>query len=277
MTVIPSTVPERTPAGYTTDPPFGPWADMGCGNPFFYHIFSDDFDNSVGATGLWTITKTTGTVVHNAGDGGQVTLTTAATLNDFDEMQLPAANFTLPQGALAGKKMGFLFRMISLSDVSASAFIFGMCNTTITPFAAINDGIYFAKASASSQITLKVASGGTTFTYNIPAAHYNLANATQIDFSWFVDRYGNILAAIGSQLVGFIPQSGTGASTPLGLYPGLPVLCPTEKLYSGNQPFTNASGYTLSAANLNPTIAIQAGAAAAKTLIADFIGVAKER
>lgn len=279
MTAIPSTVPERNPAGFTSDPPYGPWADMGCGNPFFYHLFSDDFDNSIGATGLWVVTKTTGTAVHAAGDGGTVTLTTAATTNDFVEMQLPAASFSLPQGALAGKKFGFLFRLVGLSDVAASAFIVGMCNTTATPFAAIADGIYFTKASGSSQISLKVAAASSTFTYNIPTSHYSLVNATQIDFAFTIDRYGNILISIGSQLVGWIPQSGTGASVGTQLYPALPVVCPTDKLFSGNPNSSGytASGYTLSTANLNPTIAIQAGANAAKALTADFIAAAKER
>lgn len=279
MAVIPSQVPQRIPAGAITDPPYGPWADIGTPNPFFYHLFSDDFDNALGSTGLWTVTSSgTGSVVHTPGDGGQALFTTGATGTNFESIQLPAASFTLPQGALAGKKMGYLFRMIGMSDVVNSAFINGLCQTTTTPFAAITDGIYFAKASASSQITLNIAAASSTFTYNIPQSHYTLANNTQIDFSWTIDRYGNVLASIGSTLVGWIPQSGTGASVGTNVYPKLPVLCPTEKIYSGNQPTTVATGvFTLTTANLNATVALQTGAAAAKTMTVDFIGVAKER
>ena len=52
--------PVRTPAGSTTDAPFGPLADCGMGNPFFYHQFFDDFDAylTTGAAGIWTQTKT---------------------------------------------------------------------------------------------------------------------------------------------------------------------------------------------------------------------------
>jgi hypothetical protein len=278
MSVIPSQVPQRLPAGMTTDPPYGPWADIGNGNPFFYHQFADDFDNSLGPTGEWTITLDGGTAVHTAGDGGLVTLTTSGSISTFVSMQLPAADFTLPQGALAGKKMGFLFRLTGLSNLNLSSFVIGMCDTTATVFTAITDGIYFHKGSGSTQISLLVASGGTTVTFNLPTADYPAANNTQIDMAWVIDRYGNILVSIGSQLVGWIPQSGTGGSIAApGFYPSLPVLCPTSKFYSGNQPTTVASGYTLTTAVLNPTIGIQAGGASAMSLTADFIGVSKER
>jgi len=279
MSVIPNQVPERRPSGLTSDPPYGPWAAIGVTNPFFYHLFEDDFDNSLGTTGEWTITKTTGTAVQTPGDGGLALLTTAATNADFVSMQLPAANFTAPQGTLAGKKAGFLARMTGLSDVVASAFILGMVDTTTTPFAAITDGIWFSKASASAQININVAKSSTTFTYAIPTADYVLANATQIDFAWVIDRYGNLLISIGAQLVGWVPQSGYGANTSAPeFYSTLPVLCPISKLYSGNQATYAATvGYVLPTANLNPTIAVQAGAAVAKTMTVDFIAVAKER
>lgn len=267
--------PERLPAGSTSDPPYGPWADIGSGNPFFYHVFSDDFDNSLGASGLWVVSENgSGTAAHVAGDGGLVILTTAATSTDYVSIQLPEPDFTLPQGTLAGKKLGFLCRF-QISDITNSAFAVGLCDQTATVFTAITDGIWFSKASGSTQIVLNISHSSTNLATNVPTADYSLAAATNIDVAFTIDRFGNVSYSIapavsgGPLLVGWVPQSGTSAGTP--------VRCPVGRLYSGNQPGTVSSGFTLSSANLTPTIGVQAGAAAAKTLTADFIGVAKER
>jgi hypothetical protein len=280
VTAIASQVPQRLPAGATSDPPSGPWADNGNGNPFFYHQFADDFDNALGtanAGSLYVISSGgAGSVTHSPGDGGLALFTTAATSGNYESIQLPAASFTAPQGALAGKKMFYIVRL-QLGDVVNSAFIAGLGVTTTTPFSGFTDGIWFSKASAGTQIVINIAAASTTKSFNVATNTYSLVNATFIDLSWYIDKYGNVQYSVGSQLVGWIPQSGTGASTPAGSYPSLPVLCPTGKLYSGNQPTTVASGYTLPSANLNLTLAVQTGAAAAKTMTADFHGVAKER
>lgn len=281
MSVIASQVPQRLPAGSTTDPPYGPWADCGNGNPAFYHQFFDDFDYNLGVTGIYTITNVNGgTVAHVAGDGGLALFTTGAASGNPESIQLPFANFTLPQGALAGKKEFYLARL-QLSDVTNSAFIAGLCNTTTTPFTAISDGVWFSKASGGTQLVLNVASGGTTKSFNVATNTYQLTNAVNFDLAWYIDKYGNIQYSVGSQLVGWIPQSGTSAvgSSAFGNVgvPLLPVNCPTGKLYSGNQPTTVASGYTLSTANLNPTLGVQTGAASAKTMTVDFHIVSKER
>src|SRR6266849_5056064 len=89
--------PQRLTSGFSTDPPYGPLADSGFGNPFFYHQFQDDFDNALGsaANGLYTASGG-GTVAHVAGDGGLALLTTLAAANSFESIQLPAGSFTLP-------------------------------------------------------------------------------------------------------------------------------------------------------------------------------------
>jgi hypothetical protein len=278
MAVIASQTPQRLTAGSTTDPPYGPWADNGFGNPFFYHQFADDFDNALGSStnGLYTISAGgAGTVAHNAGDGGLALFTTAGATGNYESIQLPAASFTAPQGALAGKKMFYIVRL-QLSDITNSAFIAGMCATTTTPFTAISDGIWFSKASGGTQLVINVAAASTVKSFNVATNTYTLVNATFIDLSWYIDKYGNVQYSVGSQLIGWIPQSGTSAVSASGV-PLLPVQCPTGKLYSGNQPTTVATGYTLPSANLNVTLAVQTGANAVKTMTADFHGVAKER
>jgi hypothetical protein len=259
MALPASPPPSRLPGGSTTDYPFGPLADSGFGNPFFYHQFQDDFDALLGATGIWTVSKTTTcTAVHTAGDGGLALLSTAAANNDAVSIQLPAADFTLPQGAQAGKKGFFLVRL-QLSDVSACSIVVGLANTTATPMTAVADGLYFQKSAASTVLNLISTVGSAPTTTALPAASYSLVNATNIDLAWYVDRSGNVNVFTSTNMVGYVPQSGTGAT--------LPVRGRVQQI----------TGLTLTTANLNPTIAIAAGAAAIKTLTADFIVVQKER
>lgn len=253
-----SPTPARSTAGSTTDPPYGPLADSGLSNPFFYHQFADDFDNALSATGLYTVTAASGSVAHSAGDGGLALFTTGATSGNFAEIQLPAASFTLPQGAGAGKKFFWLARL-QLGDVTASALIAGMCNITATPFTAVADGIYFSKASGGTVLNIVSVVGSTATTTAIPASAYSLANATNLDLSFYIDAYGNLNVFVSPNMVGYVPQSGTGASTPT------------------RGRCLQVSGLTLTTANLSPTLAVQAGAAAAKTMTADFHCAQKER
>ena len=283
MVAVANQPPTRSTAGFTQDFPFQLYANSGVGNPFFYHSFEDDFDSSLAITGSYTVSKgSTGTAAEAAGDGGLGLLTTAATNNDYVSLQLPAAGFVLPQGSQVGKKLIYGVRL-QLSDVTASAFIAGLCNTTATLWTAgdITDGVYFSKASGGTVLNLITASGGTALTWAIPTAAYSLANATPIDLGYYIDCYQNINVFVGSQLVGFIPQSGSGAVNPLTGTSILPVLGPQLQIVGPASPF-GVSGnqlgpWTVSAANLNLTLSLQAGAAAAKTLTVDFHGCMKER
>ncbi|MEI5604303.1 hypothetical protein, partial [Streptomyces brasiliscabiei] len=80
------------------------------------------------------------------------------------------------------------------------------------------------------------------------------------------------------QLVGFIPQSGTGSVNAAGV-PQLPVLGPVLANYNYQAQGGNAANpimYTVSL--LSPTLAVSNGAtAAAKTMTVDFHLVQKER
>lgn len=265
MSAVPSPKPTRLPGGLTTDPPYGPLANSGLGNPAFYHQDFDDFDWSPTVSGAWTQTLDGGTAANLAGDGGFILLTPVATSTDFVSIQRPAANWLLPQVASAGKKLFFLARL-QLSSLTANM-IAGLCDITTTPFSGISDGVYFHHASGGAVLNLLTVSGSTTQTWVIPTAAYTLAAATSIDVAFYIDRNGNINVFVGSQLVGWLPQSGTGAVNSAGV-PTLPVLGPCLQV---------ASGWTVSTANLSPTLAVQTEASAANTLRSDFILVQKER
>lgn len=263
MTLPASPEPASMPAGYATDYPWQPLAKCGYGNPFFYHVWSDDFDGLLGATGIYTVTKTgNGTVVHNAADGGTALFTTNSSVpagSDLCSIQLPAASFTLPQGAGAGKKFFYNCRL-QLSDVVNAAFAAGLMVTTTTPFTAPSDGLYFLKASgASNNLILRSSVGSVNTDTVIPTSAYSLANNTNVDFAFSIDRNGVVYAFIGAQLVGWVPQSGTGSSVP------------------PRGPCVSNSGLTLTTAALNATLALQSGTASSKTMLADFHGFYKER
>jgi hypothetical protein len=92
----------------------------------------------------------------------------------------------------------------------------------------------------------------------IPTASYALTDATDFDLGFSIDRAGNVYAFIGAQLVGYIPQSGSGSVTP-------------------NKRGVASFVPTLTTANLNLTLALQSGTASSKTMSADFILGSKER
>jgi hypothetical protein len=258
MSLPASPPPSRMTSGNSTDFPYGPLADSGASNPAFYHNFFDDFDQTLGAAnGFYTVTNATGTLAHTAGDGGLALFSTNAGAASFVSIQLPAASYTLPQGAGAGKKLFYLTRL-QLSDVVASAFIAGLANITVTPFTAIADGIWFSKAIGSSTLNINTAVGSAVVTTALPISSQILANATNIDLSFNIDRLGNLNVFVSPNMVGYVPQSGTGATTP------------TRGRILQLQP-------ALTAATLSPTLAINETATANKTMTVDFHLVQKER
>lgn len=291
--------PVRNMAGASSDPPWGPLADSGYGNPAFYHQFFDDFDNLLGPTGAYTVSASgAGTVAHSAGDGGLALFTTAATANNFESIQLPAASFTLPgtgsspPGSSTSMKKFFYLTRLQLSDVTLATFIAGVCVTTATPYATgvrnVADGLFFYKApgAANNLVLINIASNsgspngtGFTNTFTIPTTAYSLANNTNIDLAFYIDRQQNLFAFVGSQLVGWIPQSGTGSADPVAGTPTLPVLGPVLANYQvfGSTGFV-ANPIMFTTLNLNPTLAVSNGVtAAAKTMTVDFHCVQKER
>lgn len=252
--------PVRNPSGNATDQPFGPFADCGNGNPAFYHQFFDDFDNALGVTtnGLYTYSGT-GTVAHTAGDGGLALFSTTASAGSFAEIQLPTASFsaTLPQ------KMFFECRM-QVATLTTNAWIAGLTNQSSTP-TSITDGIYFSKAAGTTTINLIVVKASVvSATIPIPVgAITNYAVNTNFDLAWNLDRHGDVRVYANNQLVGWIPQSGTGSLSP-----------PT----AGLGPCARATAPILPTVNLNATLALSNGATAAiTTMTVDFQCYSKER
>lgn len=257
MATVASQAPIRTPSGGTTDQPWQPLADCGNGNPLFYHMFSDDFDQSIGVTGMYTSTGSTGSAALTAGDGGLVTFTTGAVAGNYNYIQLPIASYTVNTPP---KKLFYLTR-IQLAAVTTSTFVLGLVQSTTTPLTVVN-GVYFAKAAGSTQITLNVTVASSTTSVNIPTSAYTLANNTNIDLAFYIDRFGNVLAYVDTQLVGFVPQSNIGTTN------GPQNAGAVARLTTPTMP----------TANLALTACVGNGAtAAATTMTMDFHCMQKER
>lgn len=260
----PSQRPVRYPSGVTPDFPWQPLNQCGAGNPFFYHMWSDDFDQEISESGYTKTTTGNGTIALAPGDGGVGLFTTNSSTpagGDICSIQLPAAGFSLTQG----KKQFFLAR-IQLSSATNAAFLAGLIQTTATPFT-VTDGVYFQKATgALNNLQLKTAVGGVISTFNIPTAAYTLANATYLDLGFAISRNQVVAAYVGSGLVGYGPAQ-------FYANPG-PAL---NVVVLGVGVFDNGNYWTPTGANLNPTLAIQSGTAASSTMTADFLMAAKER
>lgn len=247
---MPSATPVRYPSGVSTDQPLGPLANYGAPHPFLYHSWADDFDAAV-ATLDYTLTKTNaGTIAQSASDGGNLLFTTAALAGDLCSLQLPAASFALPVG-----KKAFYLTQLTLADVLNPTVIAGLIQTTTTPGTVV-DGLYFSKVSGASVFTLNSMVGSVLTSIPIPAATFTPVNGASFDLAFTIDRNGLVQGFLG-QLVGFVPQSGTGSVTP------------------GRASVSFSP--TLTAAVLNPTISVISGTATAKTMIADFLMAATER
>lgn len=253
---IPSQAPMRIPAGISTDPPYGPLANFGQPNPLAYHVIEDDFDLLHPA---YTTTKTgNGTVANTSGDGGRLLFTTNSSTpatTDLAQLQPGVNSFTVS----AGKKLFFLTRL-QVSDAVNAAFRVGLIPTAASIFGA-TDGVYFDKATGSAaNLKLVHNKAGVLSTLVIPTSAYTLANATDIDLGFAMDRSGNIAAYVGSQLVGWLPQS----SRPTGQVAGA-----VGTLTPGVANLTTAA--------LSASLGVQSGTTTSKTMNVDFFLAAKER
>jgi hypothetical protein len=296
----PSPPPTRCTSGSTENPPYWPMAQCGLGDPFFYHMFFDDFDQTLGVAGNYTITATgVGTTALTPGDGGLALFTTAATANAQVSAQTPTAGFVLPgTGATPPGTSNSSFKLfykarLQVAHASTDSFVAGLCGISGTIYTAgvqtITDGLAFYKAPGSTAIQLlNIASAGNSPTgssvsnaFTIPG--FVVANATMLEVAYYIDPYQNIRAWIANNLTGYFVQSGTGATDAFGV-PITPVLGPNFANYNflaqnpGVGQAAAANPLVFSTANLAPTLAVNNGSTAAvTTMTSDFHVASKER
>lgn len=242
--------PTRFTSGLTQAASFQPLGNIGITDPFFYASFDDDF-LPFNAT-LYTVTAAGGSVAASVagGSGGRILFTTGAVASDFAAIQLPTAPFVY----LAGKKLAYLCK-INLGDITNSALIAGLIQTTATPYT-VTDGIYFTKAAGSTNLIVNIVTGSVVIgTVTIFGA---LTVNVDIDLGFYLDRGGNLRIFYGHNLEGVKRQDTAVAG------PNASIL------------FSALTGAITTAA-LNPTLAVEASTAVAQLMYADFLFAAQER
>jgi hypothetical protein len=218
------------PAGLTNAVLYSALGSYGADDPTIWHTYFNDFD--VYTAGDWTNTATgAATNAIIAGDGGLLSMINSAANNDLDSLQLKFASFAIVANYKAWFKMRF-----SISNATNAALTLGLIQTTTTPLT-VTDGIYFAKAAASTTLTAKVAKASAISTVNVGT----LANATYVNVGWHYNGTSSLDVYLNNTKVGTLP-------------------------------LTN-----LPTANLNLTMAVANGTAAANTLNVDYIFASTER
>jgi hypothetical protein len=167
---------------------------MGITNPFLFNVLADDFNNPPAAT--WTATSAALTAL----DGGVVQLTGTAA-------SLAKANNSF--GYTAGMKMFFFARFtLTAADMTTPVVNIGFANAAT----GITDGIYLSKLAGSNALSLNVEGGGASTVVPIP--YTGMTTATSYDAGIELTTQGDVCAYFSTNLAGWIPQSGTGGSTP---------------------------------------------------------------
>ncbi|QPF87049.1 hypothetical protein IC762_12430 [Bradyrhizobium genosp. L] len=138
---------------------------------------------------------------------------------------------------VAGYKAWFKCRL-NISNATNAALTIGMIQTTTTPLT-VTDGLWFSKAAATTAMNFNIAKSSTTTTLSSVAT---LANTTYLNIGWHYDGGSTVSVYVNNARV-----AGTSVLTNL----------PT--------------------ANLNLTLAVANGTAAANTLLIDYVGMFNER
>lgn len=226
--------PTRYPKGVNNQASGTPFGDLPVLNRLALHLLDDDFDNY--AATQWTVTATTGTTALQAGNGGQVIQSTAATLNDIQaNVKLPAA-FQIA----AGQGAWFAWRG-NLANALDNTLQVGL--QTGGTFLAPTDGVFFTKAAASASVNLVIRAASVSVT--IPMPVFAFANGVNTTLAWYYD---------GAKLTAWVGTLGQYTSTvSVTAFTTLPT-----------------------AAVLSPAFGLSAGSAAVRTLTTDYLVAASE-
>lgn len=259
MVTVASQPPAQFDCGVSYDSNFQPLNDCGVPNPFFYHSFYDDFDQTDSMTTAQTYTiggVTPGVPALTSADGGVANIPTTAAALSETQLQVVTASFTVNS---LPKKVFWVARLKPTLP-AVSNFVAGLMNVQANAYVTPTDGVYF-KWVGGTGLTINSTVGSVTTSVTIPAAAYTMANNTTIDLAFQITRQGDVLAFVDSQLVGFVPQSNIGTT-------------------NGPQnagAVSRITAPTLTAVVLTPTLAIQTANSTVDALQVDFHGAFKER
>ncbi len=206
-------------------------------DPTIAHTYFNDFDTYT--AGDWTVTKTDPAATQTLADedGGILLLTNTAADNDLVALQKKGESFTFSAG-----KEAFFKARFKLSDATDSDAVIGLQITDTTPLA-VSDGVYFIKNDDAATLDFKVVKSSVATTASAIAT---MANNTYLTVGFYYD---------GSDYVYYYASTDSLDPAMLG------------RVAVDNLPTTE----------LTVSIALQNGAAAAKTMSIDYVLVSKAR
>lgn len=247
--------PTRFTSGFTQDAIFQPLGQIGTPNPFFYATYADDFLPYV--AGNYVVTAASGSVAasDDSGTGGRILMTT----DDIDEAFAAIQPATADFAYVPSKKLAYLVR-VNLTDVTASAMMAGLIQTSTTPFI-VTDGIYFFKEAGSNAVQLCVMHDSVLIgSVDMPSVENSSAflDGADQDLGFYIDRLGNVKAFMGYHLVGSKNQNRTA-------------LGPMATIWASDMTDT------INTLPISPTVVVQASGATAQTMSVDFQYAAQER
>lgn len=208
-------------------------------DPTEYHEYFEDFDYYNAAN--WTVTETDAAATQALanGDGGLILLTNSAADNDINQIQKVGQSFTFT----AGKKLFFRAKF-QISDATQSDAVVGLqvANVDASDLATVTDGLFFYKADDAATISVYLRKNTTTGSTSA-AAIATVTAATDIVVEAYYDGIDRLYYGVNGTILGYLDASST----------------------------------YLPDTSLAPVFEIKNGAAAAKTMTADYMYVAKER
>jgi hypothetical protein len=162
MSTITPAPPARVPEGVTDSPRGYLFGHFPFPAPMRLNQYFNDFNTY--AAGDWTVTSTsTGTSALTDGNGGLIVLTTAASLNDAQSMNLKNKAWYFTTGAQWWYAVN-----VKLSDATNSLFIAGFADafTTVGPTGPTN-GVYFSKADGTTTLSAIIRGNSTSTTMTV--------------------------------------------------------------------------------------------------------------
>lgn len=214
-------------------------------DPTVNHTYFNDFDLFNAADWIITKTQVGATTAITNSSGGVLLVTNTAANNDLVALQLANETFKFD----SGKKFAFKAKLL-VSDANLSAFVIGLQITDTTPLSVTN-GVYFQKASASTNLSFNTTASSTTTT---ASNVLSITSAAYFTLAFYYD---------GKSSLNYY------ASNDASLVDGS--LNPT---FVGTLPITNLPS---SSQTLTISYALANGEAVAKTMSVDYIFVSKER
>ena len=228
------------------------WGNMPYFDPTRHHVFFDDFNTYAAADWVVTETQAGATQATVSGDGGWLALVNSAADNDVNSLQQAFPSFTFEAGKAMAGKVRF-----KVSSAIESDLLLGLFAVDTSPIVSVpTDGIGFLKADDAATIVFEA---GTGSAYTATSALLTLTDDTFVTLGFYTSGRAFVKPSDGLSYYSFRVFGGTGHDPAF--------LTQLDVLTTG----------VPSATVMAPTLCLQNGSAAARTLTIDYLALSKER